>query len=306
MNLCLTAIVKNEAPIIARMLNSVLPHISYYSISDTGSTDGTQDIIRECLKGFPGLLVEDEWVDFSTNRNLALSRAVGSHVITVDADELLWRTGNEELPDADRISIKVSQSGMELWSPRILRNDGKWKWTGLVHELPDVHDGPYIDGLTERFEIQTIGDGNQSVTDGKGEKILALLERSPRTARTLFYLGRTLYELKRYEEAIGFLESHVQSDAHEEEKYISLYQIGAAKRMLECPSEEVIQAYARAYEFRPSRGEALYSLCHALRESGEIERARTLINNHRPVAEDTLFLDPFINLKLQEILDGTN
>lgn len=40
----LSIIVKNEATVIERMLNSVAPILDYYCVIDTGSTDGTQEI----------------------------------------------------------------------------------------------------------------------------------------------------------------------------------------------------------------------------------------------------------------------
>src|SRR5437868_3646767 len=87
LSLCLSMIVKNEAHVIARCLRSVRPFISCFSISDTGSTDNTMEIIREEMKGIPGVLTSDPWVDFSTNRNIAMKGVQGDYIFTIDADE---------------------------------------------------------------------------------------------------------------------------------------------------------------------------------------------------------------------------
>ena len=47
--ICLTMIVKNEAETIKRCIDSVKDHIDYLVICDTGSTDGTQDLIKEIM-----------------------------------------------------------------------------------------------------------------------------------------------------------------------------------------------------------------------------------------------------------------
>src|ERR1700680_162948 len=74
---CLNMIVKNESKIIKRCLTSVLPIIDYWVIVDTGSTDGTQNIIKDFMKekGIPGELHERPWVNFAHNRNQALELA---------------------------------------------------------------------------------------------------------------------------------------------------------------------------------------------------------------------------------------
>src|SRR5262245_60818994 len=88
---CLNMIAKNEAPVIARCLASARPFIDHWIIVDTGSTDGTQQRVRECLQGIPGELHERPWRDFSHNRNQALELAGGAadYLLFIDADELL-------------------------------------------------------------------------------------------------------------------------------------------------------------------------------------------------------------------------
>ncbi|MDO8336144.1 MAG: glycosyltransferase, partial [Candidatus Saccharibacteria bacterium] len=49
----LNMIVKNEAHVILRCLASVKPWIDSWCIVDTGSSDGTQDIIQDYLKDIP-------------------------------------------------------------------------------------------------------------------------------------------------------------------------------------------------------------------------------------------------------------
>jgi len=52
----LCMIVKNEAQTILRALDSVRTFVDYVLVEDTGSTDGTQTIIRDYLRahGLPG------------------------------------------------------------------------------------------------------------------------------------------------------------------------------------------------------------------------------------------------------------
>ena len=68
-------IVKNESPVIEKCLASVKGMIDYWVIVDTGSTDGTQQIIKNFMKDVPGKLYERPWVNFAHNRNEALDLA---------------------------------------------------------------------------------------------------------------------------------------------------------------------------------------------------------------------------------------
>ncbi len=55
-SVCLCMIVKVEAGVTERCLESVRGVVDYWVICDTGSTDGTEDVVRRLLDGIPGEL----------------------------------------------------------------------------------------------------------------------------------------------------------------------------------------------------------------------------------------------------------
>eukprot|EP00041_Stephanoeca_diplocostata_P016722 m.330332 g.330332 ORF g.330332 m.330332 type:complete len:546 (+) comp20460_c1_seq4:106-1743(+) len=75
--LMLVMIVRNEASSLEEVLHSIMPHADAWYIMDTGSTDGTQDLIKRVMAGYdvPGNLESEDFVDFATTRNLALKRS---------------------------------------------------------------------------------------------------------------------------------------------------------------------------------------------------------------------------------------
>ncbi|NGX45432.1 MAG: SPBc2 prophage-derived glycosyltransferase SunS [Chlamydiae bacterium] len=101
---CLNMIVKNESAVVKRSLGSVKPIIDYWVIVDTGSTDGTQEIIKEFMKEIPGELHERPWVNFEHNRNEALQLAKGKadYTLFIDADEELVYDKEFALPNLDK------------------------------------------------------------------------------------------------------------------------------------------------------------------------------------------------------------
>ena len=48
--LCLVMIVKNESKVIKRCFDSIVEHLDYWVIHDTGSTDDTPQIIESYMK----------------------------------------------------------------------------------------------------------------------------------------------------------------------------------------------------------------------------------------------------------------
>ena len=83
---CLNMIVKNEAAILERCLASVAPFVDHYVIADTGSKDGTPDLIRDFFtpRGIPGEIVHVPFKNFEQARNAALINPSPTLVLGID------------------------------------------------------------------------------------------------------------------------------------------------------------------------------------------------------------------------------
>ncbi len=292
MSLCLSMIVKNEAHIIQRCLRSVKPIIDSYSISDTGSTDNTMDLIREEMAGIPGILTSDPWEDFGTNRNLSLSRCTGDYAIRLDADETIrCTTGSLSLPlEFDGFLVQVEQFNLSMWQTRIVRNDSKWTWKERTHEYLTYDGNPKLQQLNNLF-ISSLDDSSRRQTGQKLVNDLYLLETGEMTPRNVFYLAGTLWDLQRIEEAEAKYYERVALGGWEEEVYYSLWRAAECKRRLARPFHETAGALFAAYMYRPTRHEALASLCNLLGQNQRWEESyRISLVDPRP-PKDTLFIN---------------
>src|SRR5688572_29334246 len=136
--ICLNMIVRNESRIIERCLNSVIKLIDHWVIVDTGSTDGTQEIIRRCMRNVPGQLIERPWVDFAYNRSEALEFARGKsdYVFVIDADDVLVQDEGFVPPPLahDAYYLKIRCGAMVFWRIQLFRNAPGWYYKSAVHE----------------------------------------------------------------------------------------------------------------------------------------------------------------------------
>src|SRR6185369_12483437 len=153
--LSLGMMVKDEAANLRKTLDSCAPFIDRFTILDTGSTDGTQDVVREWQGscGLPGLLIEEPFVDFATSRNRVLELEASAMNIpnawspsnASSAVFLLMLSGDETLVDGGALRSYLAQradashggycvlmhSGRGLFpSTRVLRIDAGWRYVG--------------------------------------------------------------------------------------------------------------------------------------------------------------------------------
>ena len=124
MSVSVIVITKNEEANISRCLASVA-WANEVVVVDSGSTDGTVKIARQFT---PHVHVE-AWHGFGPQKNLALSRATGDWVLSLDADEWV----SEELREALE-EIALDGSRHDAWSMprrssfcgRFMRHSGWW------------------------------------------------------------------------------------------------------------------------------------------------------------------------------------
>jgi glycosyltransferase involved in cell wall biosynthesis len=267
MTICLNMIVRNEAPVIRRCLDSVLPFIDAWAIVDTGSTDGTQELIREHLAAIPGELFERPWVNFAHNRTEALQLAAGraDYILVIDADEILEHDGGFSMPalSADSYNVEVRYGGCTYLRKQLVKASLPWRYVGVVHEYlhcDDARGGAVLDGL------RTIPrhDGSRARDPQTYRRDALLLENAlldePDNARSVFYLAQSYRDADDPELAIRHYKRRVDMGGWPEEVWFSLYQIAVLRERLGHPWAEVMQDYLAAHQYQPDRAGSLYRI----------------------------------------------
>jgi glycosyltransferase involved in cell wall biosynthesis len=277
--ICLSMIVKDESHIIMECLESVAPHIDYWCICDTGSTDDTKKIITDFFeeKGIPGELHDKEWVNFSHNRCEALDACNGKtdYIFMIDADDrvigdLKWPTSM----DQEGYEVKLKRGNLEWWRIQVFKNDGSWIYEGVLHEFPRIKENrpPQLQKLFGDWSVEARTLGARNVGQTAVEKytkdaimLEGALEDEPNNSRYQFYLAQSYFDSHQYEKAIESYQKRAAMGGWEEETYFSLYRIGLCNMLLEKPMQEVVMSMTNAWNFRPIRAESLHELSRYLR-----------------------------------------
>jgi tetratricopeptide (TPR) repeat protein len=303
--ICLNMIVKDEAHVIRRCLDSVLPFIDTWVIVDTGSTDGTQEVIRSYFASAakPGSLYERPFRDFGTNRTeaLELSRERARYSFIIDADEVLSTSPGFVLPnltaDAYQTLHRAGTSDTYFWLTQFVRNALPWRYEGVLHEALAC-DAPHRTERLEGLLIQGFFDSarNRLPQEEKYLRDARVLEdalvREPNNSRYVFYLGQSYRDARQYEKSMYAYQRRAQMGGWEEEAWFAQYQVARNLERLQRRAE-AIEAYLSAFQRRPSRAEPLCELSRMLRESKDFQLAYLFSDRARriPPSKDTLFVD---------------
>lgn len=302
-SICLNMIVKDEAHVIRRCLDSVRPLIDRWVIVDTGSTDGTQQIIREHLADLPGDLFERPWRGFGRSRTEAieLARGKGDFLLFIDADDVLEVPAGYRLPPlvADAYEVQIEYGELLYRRVCLVRNALNWRYVGVLHEYLEC-DIPFSRALLEGLKMKIVGGGGRSkATEGEKFKrdaatLETALREEPDNTRYAFYLAQSYRDAGELEKALAAYEHRAGMAGFDQEVFISLLQAARLSARLGRPQSEVIDRFLRAYEFRPSRAEPLGELMLYLRENGQRWRLGYLLGKQAieiPLSGDALFVE---------------
>lgn len=265
--ICLNMIVKNEAHVIERCLRSAKPLIDAWCIVDTGSTDGTQDVIRDFMADMPGALHERPWKNFGHNRTESIQLAAGmaDWILTIDADETL------ECPDdfdwsmlkGDAAMIE-KRRGMRRYKVMNLVRDGlDWEWHGAVHEaLFSPH--PYYIDVLDALTIVSPREGARSRDPMTYRRDALMLEEAlledPENRRNVFYLAQSYRDADEHELALRHYQRRAAMGGWSEEVFCSLYYSARIMAILERPVGDCLDAFLLAHEHTPGRAEPLFEM----------------------------------------------
>jgi hypothetical protein len=298
--ICLNMIVRNEVHIVHETLDSVAPYISSWVIVDTGSDDGTQDLIRNHMArvGIHGELHERPWRNFGHNRTeaLTLAQGHGDYIWVIDADDILVGTPDFAQLSADIYSMRIGHASFMYWRPQLFRDGARVRYEGVVHE-GIVGEPAHVQARIEgeyHIESRRLGARSQDTQKYARDRdlLLAEVERNPDDARSVFYLAQSYFDLGDYANARKWYARRVEMGGWDQEIYYSMWRVAESMAQLDTPWPDVQDAYLQAWEFRPTRAEALHSIAHRYRVDGcyrlgylFAQRAAQI-----PLPEDILFV----------------
>ena len=329
--LVLNFICKNESHCILNMLKSNLPIMDMIVAGDTGSTDGTQEIIRKFGEenNIPTFVFERPFDNFENSRNFALEMARQSvekngwtksdtWTYWCDCDEtiVIDPKFNKNQINKDLFMINTYLGKMKYTRNTFARTSIDFRWYGPVHEFivppnENITSG-LLDGVT--VDVKMIGHSWQGNIADKYKKHAALLEdyidNKDRNPRWVFYTAQSYHDSaslpdnraeneERLKRSIKYYKERVsRTDGYEEERFYSQYRLGTIMRVMELPWAETHNELLKACAMDPMRGEPLKVIIDYYLLIGEANLAyiytkfcKVNFHNKNPYPQRYLFVD---------------
>jgi tetratricopeptide (TPR) repeat protein len=246
MKLVSTTLTGNNADILGGALRSVVDWVDACLVIDTGVTDRSLEVAREAA-GDKLVLRTFRWVnDFSAARNFALDAAHelgAAWAVTVDTDERIELRGEDIrsiLESAGEGVLMVMDAGGTYAKERFFRLPARERFSGPTHEsFPSYKVGVRTLEKARFIELPKTPEAYKA----KFERDVQILRRHtkahPRDPRWFYYLGDSLQNLKRYDEAIRAYKACAALRGWNEESAWSCYRAAECMLAVGRPAEAV-------------------------------------------------------------------
>jgi len=265
--------------------------VTVATIVDTGSSDGTPELVTAACEGIDLRLHRSPFVSMGHNRSeaFALARGTADWLVALDADMTLDIDPDfTPDPQVDAYALAMN-SGSHTWRlPLLLRGDVAWKSTGGYHEYTSrADDRPARTVPTDAVRVHF---ATQPRTRAKSHWIMALLEddlaAKPDDTRTLFYLAQE-YRDTGDPRARDLYLRRAALPGWEEEGWWAQYQ-AALLTPWPARADELMAAWER----RPGRLEPLRDLVRELNVRNRHRAAYALASVPVEMTADTSFVEP--------------
>jgi hypothetical protein len=329
--LALNFICKDESPVIENMLESAKDIVDLIVVNDTGSTDGTQQIIKNFGEkyGIPTYVFERPFDDFENSRNHAMQKlrdvvkelnwnADQVHGFWFDCDETLVIDSkfNKAQFTKDLYMINTYIGQMKYTRNTFFKVSKPFRWYGPVHEFIVCDDQNITSGLAENIHVDVKMTGNSWLGDiaekyaSHSYKLEAYINKNRQDPRWIFYTAQSYHDsasikdnkeeneerlrrsLKYYRERVS------RTDGYAEEIYYAQYRIGTIMRIIEEPWHLTHMELLKAYQIDPLRGESIKTIIDHYLQMGDWNMAylyskfaKTTFHGKNPYPTRLLFVD---------------
>lgn len=244
-------IFRNDLETIDATLKSYLPWVDEAILTDTGSTDGTRDLVSSRLEewGLPFKILDFKWKDdFSSARQVGFDAATSNWILWCDADDIL--EGGEQLQtltqaapetgafifDYDYGQAPTGECICLLHRERLLRRSVGWVWASPVHEVC-LPQSPcqFVKHPGVIYHHRKVGNPDE------GDRNLRIIERhlavrrkakQEPDPRMVVYHGIELAHRGKFEEAIEAYKWYMQLSGWGEEKHQAIHRMADAYRAM--------------------------------------------------------------------------
>ena len=284
--LALACILKNEMKNIPRLLESVRDCFDEIHLTDTGSTDGSLELINSYVGGAnPAnskvFVHEFQWCeDFAKARNASFEPIKTDFVMWMDLDDVLhnregfigWRNHAMNLADYWMATYHYAQdaNGKPMCSfarERVFRRSLGFDWKYFIHE------GVFPKGNIQyavTWDIRHMRDAEDLKADRSRNLKIFEKRKGELDPRMRYYYGKELYENQKPLEAFSELMAAISADGLELHDRIMGLQYSCLCAMSLNQFEKAVQLAHQGLQLAPTRAEFFVTIADCYLKSGKV------------------------------------